>query len=186
MQSLTLKSKQVFNYLFEKSRKDGIVLTPMKAIKLVYFCHAWYLGFKSNPLIDEPVEAWKYGAVVPSLYHTLKIYGSGAIRYPILKNQDNLYLDIYIKDDEKLSREKPITTDGITTGERELIDAVWDSFKDLDAAKLSGMMHQPGTPWTTTWDNGKCGHGAVIPNSLIEAYYKDQIEASRNKRQTDV
>lgn len=84
MTSPDIKSKQVFNYLFDKAAQEGIALSPMKAIKLVYFCHAWYLGATSKPLLTEPVEAWTYGAVVPSLYQALKIYGADNIRYPIL------------------------------------------------------------------------------------------------------
>ena len=38
------------------------------------------------------------------------------------------------------------------------------------------MMHQPGTPWTQTWDEGRCGKGAIINNGLIERYYKERIE----------
>ena len=71
----TYKSKAVFNRFYNKAHSEGIPLTPMQAIKLVYFAHAWNLGFFQRPLIDEPVEAWKFGTVIPSLYQSLKIYG---------------------------------------------------------------------------------------------------------------
>ena len=37
----------------------------MHAIKLVYLCHGWMLGIYGRSLIGEPVEAWRYGPVVP-------------------------------------------------------------------------------------------------------------------------
>lgn len=177
-----LKSKQVFNYLFEKSKKEGIPLDPMKAIKLVYFCHAWYMGYYSTPLIEEPVQAWKYGAVIPSLYHALKIYGSGQIKYPILKNQESHYLDIFLNNDNAFKKEDFISTKSLTDNERQMIDTVWDNYKQLDATQLSNLMHQKGTPWDTIWNNGQCGMGATIPNTLIEKYYHDRIKAVHSER----
>lgn len=173
-----LKAKQVFNYLFEKAREEGIALSPMKAIKLVYFCHAWYLGFCSKPLLDEPVQAWKFGAVVPSLYHALKIYGAGDIQYPILKNQSDHYLDIYLNNNQAINKAEFVSTKGLTDEERRVIDSVWNGYKNLDATDLSGIMHRKGTPWYKVWNNGKCNYGAVIPNSLIEEYYKALIKSA--------
>ena len=43
--------------------------TPMHVIKLVYLAHGWMLGFTSRALINEAVEAWTYGPVVPSTYY---------------------------------------------------------------------------------------------------------------------
>lgn len=182
MEDKSIKSKQIFNYLFEKAQEEGIPLSPMKAIKLVYFCHAWYLGFRAEPLLNEPVQAWKYGAVVPSLYHDLKIYGAGDIKYPILKNQQEHYLDIYLDNEKAIDKAEKVSPKGLTEDEKTVIDSVWNGYKQLDAARLSGIMHQPGTPWTQIWNNGNCRMGAVIPNDLIEKYYKALIEAEARKR----
>jgi uncharacterized phage-associated protein len=40
------------------------------------------LAINKEPLIDERVEAWNYGPVIPSLYHEFKNFGSGAITLP--------------------------------------------------------------------------------------------------------
>ena len=37
----------------------------MQVLKLVYYCHAWMLGLYGRPLIRQPIEAWRYGPVVP-------------------------------------------------------------------------------------------------------------------------
>ncbi len=176
-----IKSRQIFNYLFEKAKQEGIPLTPMKAIKLVYFCHAWYLGFNSIPLLNEPVQAWKYGAVIPSLYHDLKIYGAGEIKYPILKNQEEHYLDIYLNNDKVIDKVEKISTKSLTNDELKVIDSVWNGYKYLNAAQLSGIMHRPGTPWYQIWQNGNCPKGAVIPNDMIKEYYQLRIKSAANE-----
>ena len=50
-------------------RGREIETTPMHVLKLVYLCHGWCLGFTGEALINEPVEAWTYGPVVPTVYH---------------------------------------------------------------------------------------------------------------------
>ena len=44
----------------------------MHVLKLVYVCHGWMLGIHGAPLITEPVEAWTYSPVVPTVYHRYK------------------------------------------------------------------------------------------------------------------
>ena len=174
----TLKSKEVFNYIFEKAQQEGITLTPMQAIKLVYFAHAWYLGFHSKPLLKEPIQAWRFGTVIPSLYHSLKIYGSGSIRFPILKNQDKYALSLALGTGD-FPKDEIIYPD-LTNEESAVVDAVWDSYKTFDGITMSNIIHQAGTPWSTIWENGHCGRYAIIPNSLIEAYYKQKIQKANN------
>nr|WP_256351506.1 type II toxin-antitoxin system antitoxin SocA domain-containing protein [Pseudomonas gingeri] len=51
----------------------------MKQQKLVYYSHGWHAGYTDQPLINEAVETWQYGPVIPSLYHEFKRFGSGEI-----------------------------------------------------------------------------------------------------------
>lgn len=175
------KSRAVFNYIFEKSEREGVFLSPMKAIKLVYFCHAWYLGFESEPLLDEPIEAWKYGAVIPSLYQDLKIYGAGEIKYPILEEQEKHYIDIYLNNDKVIRKAKKTPTNDLTERERKVIDMVWNGYKSLSASQLSGIMHQDGTPWSQVWKNGTCLRNSIIPNEMIEEYYQQRINSASHE-----
>ena len=41
----------------------------MKVQELVYLASGEHLAIKGEPLIDEQVEAWRYGPVIPSLHH---------------------------------------------------------------------------------------------------------------------
>ena len=182
MKSFEIKSAAVFNHIFDLAKNDGQTLNPMKAIKLVYFAHAWHLGLYKKPLIDEQIEAWQYGTVIPSLYQSLKIYGGGVIRYPIMENQSDITLDILRN---TFCEKNGVAIKGkLEEQEQKLIKTVWNAYKDSTAVQLSNRIHSPGTPWTQVWNNGNCGYHAKISNELIQKYYEKSIEDTR-KRATE-
>lgn len=75
------KSLASAQYLLEQCKQHGDgALTPMQLIKLVYVAHGLMLGAFGRPLLDEPVEAWQYGPVVPSVYHALKSFRSSPVQ----------------------------------------------------------------------------------------------------------
>lgn len=133
-------------------RKDTDT-TPMHVIKLVYLCHGWMLGICERPLIVESAEAWRYGPVVPTVYHAYKSFGGEAI-------------ETVPRDRSKEFDEEQI----------ELMEAVLDAYRDHTALALSAITHQPGTPWHRVYRGG-WGEGAIIPNKLIRDHYKARIEA---------
>jgi uncharacterized phage-associated protein len=51
-------SKAVANEFLKLAEQDGVKLSPMKLLKLVYFAHGWHLALKGEPLLNERVEAW--------------------------------------------------------------------------------------------------------------------------------
>ena len=57
------------------AKEEGIGIEPMKLLKLTYIAHGWHLGFYSKPLMVNNIEAWKYGPVIPDLYHVTKRFG---------------------------------------------------------------------------------------------------------------
>ncbi|MFC0184306.1 Panacea domain-containing protein [Pseudarcicella hirudinis] len=59
--------------------QSGKPVSPMKLQKIVYFAQGVHLARYQKPLIDEAVEAWTYGPVIPSLYHTFKHLGNSPI-----------------------------------------------------------------------------------------------------------
>ena len=122
-------------------------LTPMQLLKLVYISHGWMLGLHGRPLLTESVEAWTYGPVVPSVYHAYKRYRNS-----------------HISDD-------PVDhTADLDASEKDLIEQVWNVYGKYSGIQLSGLTHKPGTPWEIT--RQRFGVGAIIPNDLIEDYYR--------------
>jgi uncharacterized phage-associated protein len=129
------------------AKDNGKPLDPMQVLKLVYIAHGWTLGLLDRPLIDESVEAWTYGPVVPSVYRQYKRYGGGYIT-------------------EVPSSEPDI----FSPKERSLLQQVWKQYSRFTALQLSAMTHKPGTPWAIT--RQVSGPGAMIPNDLLRDHYK--------------
>jgi len=148
----------VANYFIQKSMEIGELLTPMKLVKLVYIAHGWYLGLTGEPLINEAVEAWKYGPVVPSIYHTFKNYGGS----PISQTAS------YITDSWQ-----PVEYSLATPQLEPFLDRIWEVYHGYTGVELSAMTHQNDTPWQQIWESkGKFSLSETIPNDLIRVYYQ--------------
>ncbi len=149
----------IANYFIKKSLETGIPVTPMKLVKLVYISHGWYLALsEGEELIDEAVEAWKYGPVISSVYHKFKLYG----RDPINKLEPNALLNgIY----------HAIIPNN--AGTLEFLNKMWDMYGKFDGVQLSALTHQKGTPWDITYKSK--GDGALIPNNLIREHYEGKL-----------
>ena len=135
-------------------------LTPLQAVKLVYFCHGWMLGLFQQPLLRQSVEAWPYGPVIPKVYSSLKRYGADLISEQIRINP--------------APRERP---SGLNDLQEKLIEEVYRKYGHLSGVQLSTLTHRKGTPWHSIWyPSGKeawdrAGINLVIPNELIERYF---------------
>ncbi len=73
----------VANYFLSLVNEDqGEGITNMKMQKLVYYAQGFSLAMLNKPLFEEPIEAWQYGPVVPTLYHAFKKYGNVPLPQP--------------------------------------------------------------------------------------------------------
>lgn len=145
------KSLAVASYLLDGCKKAGDpFVTPMQLIKMVYIAHGYMLGARGAALIDEPVEAWQYGPVIPSVYRALKGFGSSAVSYVPGANAF------------------PFTED-----ERKVLDFVSARYAKYNAVTLSAATHKPGTPWFTTWTT--FGKNSVISNDVIQNFYSNLL-----------
>lgn len=150
----TSKSLAVAKYILRKRTAEGDAVTPMQLIKLVYIAHGLMLGAYGRPLIDEAVEAWQYGPVVPSVYHETKAF-----------------------------RSSPVTGIGAPSNysfdpqEVKAMDTASRLFGSKNGVALSSLTHKQGTPWTLTWNaRGKNGS---ISNDLIEHFYSGMISSKK-------
>ena len=161
----------IANYFIKKSLDSGVEVTPMKALKLVYLAHGWYLGLIGQPLISEGVEAWQYGPVVPSVYDRFKGYGGKQITELCPVPVPGPKIRYYDISDPQLT---------------EFLDKIWDVYKGFSGVELSASTHQEGTPWYKTWygDGGSRRRNATIPNDLIKDHYKKLAEKNAEKRES--
>lgn len=70
-----MRSAILANFFVAKSAEVGADLSALQLHKLVYFAHAWHLGYLSKPLIDEVVQAWQYGPAIPAPHRDLEQNG---------------------------------------------------------------------------------------------------------------
>lgn len=163
------QSHSIANYFVQKSLDTGTILTPLKLLKLVYLSHGWYLGLSGEPLIGEGVQAWKYGPVVSSIYHSFKHYKDAQI--------SELYSETILDPTSQvdLVDHTPICKDPSIT---KFLDKIWDVYSPHDGVQLSALTHASGSPWDIVWNqNGGAGQlGAIIPNNIIRDYYKKKSE----------
>lgn len=157
------KPLAVANKILEFAQNsDGATVTPMQLIKLVYLSHGWMLGLCGKPLLNESVEAWRFGPVVRSVYNAVKDFRDKPVSYPI----------------------KPLIgapyTDDFSQDELDIINQVYNIYGKWDGITLSNLTHQDGTPWDITWKHH--GKNAVISNDLIENYYKQLYQTLQNQQ----
>jgi len=157
----------VANNFIELANRDGDkTVTPMKLQKLVYFAHGWHLAFTEEPLIKEHVEAWKFGPVIPSVYHEFKDYGDDTIpKLATIFDLDSGTLDLVTPRIAEDSQAIP------------LLNRMWETYGKYSGVQLSNATHLPGTPWYVVWEErgGKNRLGTDIPDELIKEYFKGKM-----------
>ncbi|SHK55803.1 Panacea domain-containing protein [Chryseobacterium polytrichastri] len=148
-------SLDIANEFMKLAKEEGFTIQPMKLLKLTYIAHGWYLGFNGKPLINDTIQAWKYGPVIPVLYNVIKRFGSGSV--------DPMTVELY--------KEKDLEKD-----DAEFVKLIWNNYKQFSGLELSTRTHLDNTPWKKVYDGV---HNKPIPNDLIESYYKSYINERR-------
>ena len=167
----TYSPKAVANYFLERGFENGEPIDPMKLQKLVYYAHGWSLAINRVPLIDETVEAWPYGPVIPTVYHAFKIYGNRPI--------DSLAFEV---------RKGQMTyprVPGWDAATQRVLDRVWEVYGGHSGIELSELSHLPGSPWDRTWQEAqkkRKRRGVDIPDERIEEHFRQ--EGFRNRVQS--
>lgn len=149
-------SRAIANWFVERAAQDrGRAFTPMQLQKLVYVAHGWNLALNNAPLIQDRVEAWDYGPVIPDLYLALKKWGAGVVSDPIIQIQ---------------SKFSPVIHNtALMPSEEEVLEQVYQSYGGMSGAMLSNLTHADNTPWKRTYVPGV--HGSVIDNRIIADHF---------------
>ena len=164
-------AQAVANFFIKKSLEDQATdLNIMKLIKTVFIAHGFYLALHNKPLINEFVQAWKYGPVVDSVYHEFKGLGAKPIRFlaasEVGEDADgNVFPKAYYE----------IATSDQET--REFLDKIWEMCKGHSGIELSNWTHQSGSPWRQIWDSkDRVKINPQIPEELIKSYFKGLLQ----------
>lgn len=147
----------VANHLIEAAEREGRLLTPMQIIKLAYIAHGFSLAMLRRPLLNENVEAWRYGPVIPSLYRRLKKYGARGV--------DEVLPPAFFG----------LKTEQLADEDRRLLDSVFEKYGKLTGVQLSHLTHRQGTPWAESYTPDELG--TPIDDTLIRTHYATLLAA---------
>ena len=126
----------IANYFIDRAKECDAQavppLTPMKVQKLVYYANGWHLAIKDEPLINEPIEAWRFGPVIHSLYREFKGFGE----QPVSRHARNArYCEGQIVPYEpSLQDESP--DEATRQFVQSLLDKVWEIYSPYTAIQL--------------------------------------------------
>lgn len=150
----------VANAFLDKSDKISL----LKLLKLCYIAQGFSLAILNRAIFeDDHIEAWRYGPVIPSLYHEFKYLKGdviGAKRSIITDFNRNF----------EIITETPKLTD---ENDKKIIEIVWNMYGKYTANELVSMTHKTGTPWDLVYIPNE---NRVIPIDLIKKYYKMLVE----------
>jgi uncharacterized phage-associated protein len=169
---MPLDANAVANYLLERAKSEGKSLDQMKIQKLVYYANGWHLALKGTPLIDEEVEAWRYGPVIPSLRDSFRYWGDQPIQAPASYLVPRLGTNVL----EEIEEVVPAIDPGHSSDSefaRALLDKIWQVYGKYTGIQLSNMTHEPGSPWERVYRqyNGAIPRGKDIPEDTIRDYF---------------
>ena len=156
----------VSDYIIHSIYKHGSKFTPFQLIKLVFISHGRTLAVTNNPLVRDRIEAWKYGPVIPVLYHELKIWKDEIV-------QELNYCGTIPDTDDKMDKNRnEFFASILSEDERDIIDVTIQHYGDWGFKNLQILCHEPGSPWDTHYD-GK--FGTEIPDDTIKKYYQKEL-----------
>lgn len=156
---------RIANFFIELAHQKEVPLTPLKLQKLLYFAHGWHLALddEHKPLLQEPIEAWKYGPVVPSVYHEFKKFRDNPITNYAQEDENRGYPKLSEKEIKELE---------------PFLNQVWKVYAHLPAIRLSNLTHLQGTPWKKIYDKyeGNIPIGKIIDNKDIQTHFQDKMK----------
>jgi uncharacterized phage-associated protein len=126
--------------------KSNWTLTNLKLQKLLYLADMNYVGNTGERLLSEDFEAWDYGPVLPSVYHSCKSFGS--------KPVPDIFWGV-----------------GAISGsvEAQWIDVAWETLKDQTPGQLVDNTHWDRGAWAKKYVPGAKGL-KIVTGDMIEEY----------------
>ena len=135
----------IANYIIEYSNDKGYSINNLILQKILYFANVIKIVDTKIPLFEEQMEKWKYGPVVPSVYHEYKRFGAFQItkqdivkEYFHFENIENNSLG-----NIKIFKYQP---QDIPELDANLLKKVIDRFSDVDIFDIVEKTHKQ-EPW---------------------------------------
>lgn len=142
--------KLIANHSIKIANEDGRQMSIMRLLKLVYMAHGWSLATLDRPLIDDRIEAWQYGPVIPAVYYAFRPQG--------IYNLSSV----------------PVFPRELESGVESLLRKTYHMYRQESDIQLSKLTHNRGGPWYVTYHRD--GEFSEIPDSLIKTHYLDKLK----------
>ncbi|KMT32021.1 Panacea domain-containing protein [Melissococcus plutonius] len=162
----------IADYIIDLCDQKGIEINNLKLQKIMYYLQARYLTDTGKPLFDESIQKWRYGPVIPSVYHEYKDKGAanidkkdiGFIVRDPKENEVANFLGCYF--------EEEYTSEMIIKEDREVIGEVVNALKDYTGFDLVKFTHEQSI-WNEYKDKIYAGVKELeYTNDEIEQYFK--------------
>lgn len=164
---MRLNPKSVANFFLDLAAAHGETLDLLKLQKLVYFAHGWHAGYTGEPMLFSPVQAWRFGPVIPALFHEFLHFGLSPITVPAREyvKRKGKFVDVPVPRDPDM---------------RAFLTEVWEGYGGYTGAKLRDFTHAPHAPWAQTRRRFKGLREVDIPFELIREHYAAAVERSEH------
>lgn len=162
----------VANYFIKIANEAKVDIRPLGLMKRVYIAHGFSLAINNQSLLDprfDEVEAWRYGPVIPSVYHSFKHLRNT----PITTN--DYAPRIQIDDQGDVSFSEPMLED---TKAEKIVQMVWQRYLKCSDIELVCLTHQDGTPWKRLY---KEGQNIPIPDDYTKLYYEAIVNSVKQQ-----
>jgi uncharacterized phage-associated protein len=156
------------NYFIDLAKRDGTELRQLGLIKRVYIAHGFCLALCDKSALDprfDVVEAWPYGPVIPSIYHSFKHNRNNPI------TEKSVVSKVTQRPNGKWEEhfEEPVLEDEDI---KNIAEMVWERYKGFNDYKIVALTHRKGTPWAFCYQEGE---KKEIPDLYTKAFYKKLI-----------
>jgi len=153
-------ARAVANFILDLADDEGVGLTQISLLKILYFAHGWYLAAKARPLVSQPIEAWKYGPVIKVVRDAFKENEGKTIK----TRAERLILQ---------TGEYQLVRPELEEEDAKFVQDVSRQYKQFEAWELSDITHESGSPWDKVWNpKGASGRlGLRIRNDEIREHF---------------
>lgn len=163
---MNINALSVANYFVELAHKENKPITQLGLMKRVYIAHGFSLAINYQSLLDprfDKVEAWRYGPVIPSVYHSFKQYKAD----PITDKT------VVMEWDDKKNAPLFVTPELEDKDARIIVEMVWKRYHEYSDSEMVALTHKKGTPWSVCYLKDE---NREIPDELTAAFYQNLIK----------
>lgn len=139
-------------YILQKCIDDGCPISHLQLQKILYYIQGEFLK-KDRKAFDDPIEAWIFGPVVPSVHERYCMNGA----MPILGVPD------WMKTEEDKIPE-------ISEEVKKIVDKVTEAKRALSPRDMVRATQEKDGPWDTIYADGKGNHKEISLDRIKKSF----------------